>query len=211
VIVEPGTKSAYLDPTLGWLSAAHPLAYVFHNTIDGYKVLFTDGIFAEFAVFEEHELPRIAYAPGRIIWKKPGVSGSVALPLRFATPSEHDVGYLVGEALTALHVGLNRELRGEHLAALRFIQQQAVDRVIELADLGNPTGDPMLQDSFARERRVERRHPLLARELPLFMPGYHRNIPAARALLGWLDRHAEVSPVMSNAILALCAEEKPPS
>ena len=35
---------------------AAPLAWAFRNTVDGFKVLFADGIYGEFAVFEPEEL-----------------------------------------------------------------------------------------------------------------------------------------------------------
>jgi lincosamide nucleotidyltransferase B/F len=69
VIVEDGYKQAYID-SLGWLSDIHPVAYLFRNTVDGYKLLFADGIFCEFAVFELGELQNIPFAPGRIVWKR---------------------------------------------------------------------------------------------------------------------------------------------
>src|SRR5512137_1753520 len=50
-IVEDGHKARYIED-LDWLSAACPIAYHFRNTVDGHKLLFSDGVFAEFAVFE---------------------------------------------------------------------------------------------------------------------------------------------------------------
>ncbi len=41
--------------------------------------------------------------------------------------------WLLGEALTNLYVGLQRELRGERLSAMRFIQGYALDRLVALA------------------------------------------------------------------------------
>src|SRR5947208_13451578 len=55
VIVKPGWKTRYIA-RLDWLSTLCSLAYVFRNTVDGYYVLFEDGLFCEFAVFEAHEL-----------------------------------------------------------------------------------------------------------------------------------------------------------
>src|SRR5512145_3267505 len=49
-IVETGHKRRYIDD-LDWLSSIAPIAYRFLNSPDGYKLLFTDGIFCEFAVF----------------------------------------------------------------------------------------------------------------------------------------------------------------
>ena len=54
-IVAPGYKQQFIDD-LSWLSQLHPIAWCFKNTEDGYKLLFEDGIFCEFAVFEPQEL-----------------------------------------------------------------------------------------------------------------------------------------------------------
>ena len=72
-IVEAGFKGEFLED-LGWLGSICPIAYCFRNTPDGHKLFFEDGVFCEFAVFEEAELVHIPFAPGRIIWKKPGAS-----------------------------------------------------------------------------------------------------------------------------------------
>jgi hypothetical protein len=49
-VVEAGHKRRYLDD-LTWLRVLCPIAYSYANTRDGYKVLFADGVFCEFAVF----------------------------------------------------------------------------------------------------------------------------------------------------------------
>ena len=69
VIVRAGAKPAYLA-NLDWLAAAHPLAWAFRNTVDGYKAVMADGLLCEFAVFEPHELAGIPYAPGRWAWRR---------------------------------------------------------------------------------------------------------------------------------------------
>jgi hypothetical protein len=66
-IVQPGRKADFIND-LSWLSAVQPIAYAFLNTPDGHKVLFEDGIFAEFAVFEPDDLTSIPFAVGRIVW-----------------------------------------------------------------------------------------------------------------------------------------------
>jgi hypothetical protein len=63
-IVETGYKTQYIED-LSWLSRLCPIAYSFRNTVDGYKLLYTDGIFCEFAVFEPAELSHIPFAAGR--------------------------------------------------------------------------------------------------------------------------------------------------
>ena len=203
-IVEPGHKARYID-RLDWLAAAHPLVWHFRNTPDGCKALMADGVFCEFAVFEPQELDAIPFAPGRIVWKRDGVSDSLALPRRpLPPPHWSDVGWLVGEALSCLYVGLQRWHRGERLSAARFVQGYALDRLIELeAQRVPPAGGPA--DPFNRERRLEQRFPELAAELPELVPGYDRTPQAALALLEALTRRTPLPPPMVGRIHALAS------
>jgi hypothetical protein len=115
---------------------------------------------------------------------------------------------LLGEALTNLYVGLGRYHRGERLTAMRFIQVYAVDRILELATQIE-TEQPAHRDPFGTDRRVERRFPNLAAELPHFTQGYDRTVESAAAILGFLERHWEVSPAIRQAILALLHHQMP--
>jgi lincosamide nucleotidyltransferase B/F len=65
VIVEAGFKQEFLEQ-LDWLICLSPVAYVFQNSADGFKLLYKDGVFCEFAIFEISELASIPFAPGRI-------------------------------------------------------------------------------------------------------------------------------------------------
>lgn len=199
-IVEPGSKELFLRDDLDWLARVHPLVYRFRNTRDGFKVLFDDGVFAEFAVFEPAELADIPFARGRIVWKQPHVDDSIAIPVLAGIPREPaGAEWLVGEALTNLYVGLGRFRRGEKLAAARLIQSHAVDRILELAPLVEPE-TPSLRDPFSGERRFEQRFPKVAAELPRFNQGYERSPESALAILEFLERHFEVNPAMAAAI-----------
>ncbi len=200
-IVQPGHKARYIQQ-LDWLAAAHPLAWSVQNTADGHKALMADGVLCEFAVFEPAELDTIPFAPGRVVWKQPGVSDCIAVPRRpMPSAALPDETWIVGEALSCLYVGLQRWHRGEKLSAARFVQGHALDRLIELDALRHtpPPGDP-----FNRERRLEQRQPALAAELPLLVPGYEHTPEAARALLHALrQRGAVIHPVLGDAILRL--------
>lgn len=201
-IVENGYKSHYLD-NLDWLSSLCPIAYHFRNTQDGHKLLFEDGIFCEFAVFEQPELSTIPFARGRIIWKQPQIEETICLPVVTATPAPRsDVPWLVGEALTNLYVGLSRLRRGEKLSAARLIQHYAVDRVLELAALVESERG-VQKDMFANERRFEQRFPKIARDLPHFVQGYERSCESAQAILGYLERNFDINPAMADAIRQL--------
>ena len=165
--------------------------------------LFQDGVFCEFAVFEERELPEIPFAAGRIIWRKQGVPDTLALPQRIhRVPENPSLEWSLGEALTNLYVGASRFHRGEKLSAMRLIQGYAVDRVIELAERIN-TSASSAGDMFAPERRYEQRQPAIAQELPAFMQGYDRSIESAQAILVFLERHFPVNKPFKQALMEL--------
>lgn len=203
VLVEAGRKERFLAD-LDWLERARPIAYRFRNTVDGYKVLFDDGVYGEFAVFEPAELPGIPFAPGRIVWKQPQVDDAVAVPvLAGQGASRSGTEWLLGEALTNLYVGLSRFHRGEKLSAARLIQVYAVDRILDLAERTEPAATAS-RDSFANERRFEQRFPGLANELPAFQQGYERSRESAGAILDFLERRFEVNAAMARAIREMC-------
>ncbi|MEW5829177.1 MAG: hypothetical protein AB1846_09840 [Chloroflexota bacterium] len=202
-IVEPGYKQAYLDD-LDWLASLCPVAYCFANTDDGYKLLFEDGIFCEFAVFEPHELEAIPFAPGRVVWKQPQVSPDIGRPAKGPTNRpKRNPDFLLGEALTNLYVGLGRDKRGEKLSATRFIQGYAVDRLVELAGEVE-AAQPVFRDEFSGERRFEARYPGLAGEAAAWMQGYDRNRESALAILAFLEQHFEVDRAIATAIREFC-------
>ena len=202
VIVKNGSKPQYLED-LSWLMEIAPVAYYFANTPDGYKLLYADGVFCEFAVFDENELKEAIFSPGRVVWKAEGVSDGIGFPQRSSErkpPSSTE--WLIGEALTNLYVGLSRDRRGEKLSAMRFIQGYAVDRILELSEKVERT-TTIARDEFSLERRYEQRFPALAKRLPEFLQGYEKNRASALAVLAYLDENFEINPAMKQAVLAL--------
>jgi hypothetical protein len=201
VIVDDGAKERYLAG-IDWLEALGPIAFEFENTIDGRKVLFEDGIYAEYAVFTLRELEDAAFTAARVVWRRDDAPDGLEHPRRSPSPASQPVEWYVGEALTNLYVGLHRDLRGERLSGLRLIQVHAVDRLIELLDLLGRSSAAR-QDPFAAERAVERR--LDASDLPLLelAPGYGHNREAALAMLGVLERLVPVDERMARAIREL--------
>jgi hypothetical protein len=201
-IVEEGYKKAYID-SLDWMSDVHPIAYQFRNTVDGYKLLFADGIFCEFAVFELDELGGIPFAPGRIVWKRAGLPDTLGQPAATITPaSRRDQGWLLGEAVTNIYVGLQRDKRGEKLSAMRFIQSYAVDRLLELVEFID-TAKEVHRDPFVNERRFEQRYPALAALLCTWAQGYEKNQESALAILEFLEKHFDVNKGLAKEIRML--------
>lgn len=208
-IVQPGAKDAFISD-LAWLERVHPIAFAFQNTNDGDKVLFADGVYAEFAVFTPEELPRIPTHKGHIVWRADGfdVASAGRSYTPPAPPEPHTVEWLYGEIITNLYVGLLRFHRGERLSAMRLIQTHAVDRLIELAPhLQRPTSASA--DPFAPERRFEARYPEVAAMLPHFAQGYDRSVESALAILAFLERHTTVNTAIKERILDLCKPVAP--
>jgi len=161
-------------------------------------------VFCEFAVFEIHELSRIPYAPGRFIWRRNEVDEALAYA-KSPLPARHSSGWLVGEALSNLIVGLQRHARGEKLAAMRLIQVHSLDRVLEFLELLQPGSHDSFaaRDPFNVDRRIEMRSSQLALALPVWAGGYEQAVPAALALLAALEAHNVVPAAVSGHIRML--------
>jgi lincosamide nucleotidyltransferase B/F len=201
VVVKDGYKAEFIT-NLDWLSCARPLIFAFKNTPDGYKVLFDDDIYTEFAVFELCELENAVYTAGRIVWKDATFDGQWCIPKKQPVPWKPESReWLIGEIVTCLYVGLCRLQRGEQLSAWRFVEGHAFTLLLELIEFER--SDPTL-DVFSKERRFEQRHPDWPAQLGRFLQGYDRVAESALEMLAYLDHHDAVDPNVKRVILNLC-------
>lgn len=197
-VVQDGRKAEFIA-SLDWLSRVRPLSFAFQNTPDGYKVLFDDDVYAEFAVFELRELETATYTAGRIVWRDDAFDEQWRLPRKPPQPwRPESPEWLVGEIVTCLYVGLCRYRRGEQLSAWRFVQGHAFTLLLELIEFDRADG---ALDVFSKERRFEQRHPDWPTRLSRFLGGYDRVIESARAMLDYLDEHYTVSPAIKRVVL----------
>lgn len=203
-IVKPGSKARFLD-NLDWLSRIHPVAWRFQNTVDGFKLLYSDHVFCEFAVFEPEQLAQIPFAPGRVIWSEPGFDVGVLTPTdhRFHYTRNQDRDWLLGEALSNLYVGLGRFHRGEKLSGMKFVQQFAVERLLDLIHLDQEAISDAMVDRYMPDRRLEHRYPQSEELLQAWCPGYDETPAAALAQLVWMETHYGVNSSIAAAIRAL--------
>lgn len=211
VVTVPGSQHNYIG-RLDWLEDVCPLAYHFKNSDVGHKVLFEDGIYGEFAVFDEPALAHAQYTGGRMIWQHPSFAGDDIVNGRAVIPSNRgqSVDYVVGEALTNLYVGLGRYARGERLSAMRFIESYPIDGLLSVMHLLEPEV-PYYPDRFGNERRAEARFPQFAARLDGMLQGYERIPESALCLLAYLEEIAVISPRMSAEIRSLaehCIRER---
>ncbi|GGH13623.1 hypothetical protein [Paenibacillus segetis] len=203
VIVTPGYKQRYIEQ-LDWLEDTHPLAYYFMNSRVGYKIMFEDGIYGEFAIFEETELEQAAYSEGRIIWKDPSFGND-----NIVNPSDHfqkikqeSIDFAINEALTNLYVGLGRYARGEKLSGTKFIQSYAVDGLISVMHLLEQEVD-YYPDRFGNERRIEKRYPNFANNLGNMIQGYDKVPESAIHILNYIEDIFPVNARLSSEIRKL--------
>lgn len=171
------------------------LGYQFQNTVDGHKVLYEDGIFAEFAVFDASRMNDIAFVPGTYLFNKEPKNilntSNVQCPIY-----SDSLDFLIQEALTNLYIGLARYHRGEQLAAYRLIQVHTVNRILEIHHIKNKDGI----DPFALERRYEQRHPENTELIQSFCLGYTQTVKSAQNILEYLKSLQVVNPVLEKEI-----------
>lgn len=196
VITEDGYARTLIDDS-SWLVTSSPLAFIFQNTPDGFKLLYQDGIYGECAIFNQSRLNDIPYHHARLYYLKEGSS------LEF-TSSNTRIGpkpsrdYLLNEALTNLYVGLLRYQRGEVYSAYRFISQYALTSTLNLA-LYDEIGD----DPFDISRRIEKHHPSLIPLLKNANQGYENVKASALTLVDYLSSHYPVNEALLSRIKAL--------
>lgn len=202
VIAKDGKKKRFLD-SLDWLTNISELAYSFLNTKDGYKVFFKDGVYCEFAIFEEYELKDIPFSKGKVVWKEDGFNEVICEPKGEKKPwVPHDFHWALNESLTCLYVGLCRYARGEKLSGTRFVQNFAVDILIASSSHMSEAQKGFV-DEFQHERRYENRYPDIAKYLPKMIQGYDRVPESALEILKFIEERYEVNPHLKNEILTL--------
>jgi hypothetical protein len=190
LIVNEGSKENFMND-LKWL-AVQPIIYSFKNSNDGYKIMYQDGVYAEFAVFSEKEIVDAHFLSGIIYYKTNDFDVSLVHPNHSPKKRKIDVNYNVNEALTNIYVGLLRLKRGEISNASTFIQVYAYNLILPLFESLFKKDDPF-EDPYQFERRIELRFKESANLLSNFRQGYHRNIESAQAMLDFFDKYFDVN------------------
>lgn len=204
VVADSAAKRRYLSDT-SWLEGfGGRLSYSFVNDVNGRKALCEDGLFLEYAVFTPAEISAVPFVGARTVWARSDAQPSWNAHPGPPVPALDTDEFHVGEALTNLFVGLHRELRGERLTAMRFIQVFAVDHVVALWRR-TPGHTAASRDPFEPTRRVEAARGTVGLPLSAMVAGYERNAESATAVLGWLDEHFDVDSAIAEAIRALLA------
>jgi hypothetical protein len=198
-----GYKQKYINE-LDWLKIVAPIEYYFKNTVDGYKLMFSDDVFCEFAVFEGSELQGIPFSKGKLIWSADDFDETICEPklLGKMGQKEKDVNWVIGEIITNIYVGLGRYRRGEKLSAYRLIQYHAFEKIIDLLPKIEQ-GKEIIADIFNRDRRIENKYPKTSVKFCEFIQGYDKTPESAKAMLEFLEQNFEINKYIKEKIIRL--------
>lgn len=200
VIVEDEMKRSFIDD-LSWLEDAKHLAYAFKNSNDGYKILFEDGIYGEYAVFGRSEINQVTQAEGRIVWMNPNYELPTLSKSKGNIPQlkKENIEFRMNEALTNLYVGLLRALRGEKLSAYRFIETHAFNNLLGIIHHFEKE-QKIHEDLFNIERRFEIHYPNMKHKLSDMLSGYNHQAKSAQTILDYIVNVYEVNPRLKEEI-----------
>lgn len=205
VITKSGYASRYIEH-LDWLSNVHPLSYQFQNADVGWKIMFEDGIYGEFAVFDEDELKHIPCYGGRIIWHKPDYHPQIpTIDQQLPIKRPDSLDFPLNEAITNIYVGLCRYARGEKMSAKTFIETYAVGQIISTLHLHSQEL-PSDLDPYSNDRRVEARFPDFAIHLSEMLQGYDKLPQSAIHILTYIEAIYPVNLKLSQEIRALALQ-----
>lgn len=200
LIVKDGSKDTFIND-LKWL-AVQPIIYSFKNSNDGYKVMYQDGVYAEFAVFTEKEIVDAHFTKGIIYYKTNDFDVTLVNPNHSPKKRVVDIHFNVNEALTNIYVGLLRLKRGEVSNASTFIQVYAYNLILPLFE-SIFKKDDLFEDPYQFERRIEFRFKESVSLLKDFRQGYLKNVESAQAMLDFLDKHFDVNESFVSQIRQL--------
>jgi hypothetical protein len=189
VVAKPGTQES-LRTDLGWLPRGAEAALSFRETAHGLKVVYADGHLLEFAVFDPDELRLARVNRYRVLLDREQVERRLA-EVAAATDREQasaapDDGWLLGQFLTSLLVGVGRFRRGERLSGRQLVLDHAVRHLLVLVQKHLPPAEGSAPDNLDPRRRFERAYPELGRELDELLA---QGVPdAARGLIELASR-----------------------
>lgn len=198
-VVKKGSKYALLD-NLSWLSTVQHIAFAYPRSKDGYRVLFSDGVFCDFSLHEKKELLDTMPDDKTLLWSESGFNKGLAVPEMRSDIDTEQPNWLLGEMLTNMIIGLRRFAQGEKLSAYECIQQNALSKLISLILLWHPEsqGKMPTQD---QSRFIEQHFPDLKPYLGEFGAGYEHSPDSALAMLDYIERYLPVNHFMKDQIL----------
>jgi hypothetical protein len=172
-VIAPAEATESLRRDLTWLPAHERLVITIRETQHGIKAVYDDGHLVEYAVFSPDEIALARLNRTRVLFDRADVSARIAATVeatKVAVRDEaHTDGWLVGQFLATLLIGVSRHRRGERLAAIEFVHGLALRSLLLLIARHVPADEPGVRDDLNPYRRVERAYPALGAQLDLVM------------------------------------------
>lgn len=181
VVVADGVEEEFReDPS--WLPDADRIVLWLRETEHGMKAVYDDGHLVEAAVFHEDELA-VTRANEYTILLDRGRLAERMEEIRAATRAEAgraDPGFLAGQFVTDLLVGVARHRRGETLSGHEFVKRHGLGHLLQLVAAVVPPDHPEAVDDLNPWRRMEQAFPAIAAALnaAVLLP-----VPAAAAAM----------------------------
>jgi hypothetical protein len=172
-VIAPDHATEALRRDRSWLPAHERLVIAIRETQHGIKALYDDGHLVEYAVFSPAEIALARLNRTRVLFDRADVAARIQATVeatKVAILEEaHSDGWLVGQFLATLLIGVSRHRRGERLAAIEFVHGTALRSLLMLVARHVPPEVPDVLDELNPYRRVERAYPALGAELDAVM------------------------------------------
>ena len=172
-VIAPADATEALRRDRSWLPDHERLVIAIRETQHGIKAVYDDGHLVEYAVFSPDEIALARLNRTRVLLDRADVAARIEATVeatRIAVRDEaHTDGWLVGQFLATLLIGLSRHRRGERLAAIEFVHGLALRFLLVLIARHIPAEVPHVLDDLNPYRRVELAYPALGAELDAVM------------------------------------------
>lgn len=199
LLVDSGFRSRFID-CLSWLTEIQHIAFKYRHVENGYRFLFSDGIYCEFTVEEL----RFGETPESVSLCAKHADVSALRPNSSmhlnSTEDGQDEDWLLGEMLTNLLIGLRRFNRGDRLSAFYCIQHHALSSLLELL--------VQWEVSQTKQKRLakgdicfEQSYPHARNQVASFAMGYDKSPQSASAMLEYAEQHHNLNYFIKDQIL----------
>jgi hypothetical protein len=172
-VIAPADSTEALRGDLTWLPDHERLVIAIRETQHGIKAVYDDGHLVEYAVFAPDEIALARLNRTRVLFDRADVAARIEATVEATTVAirdeAHTDGWLVGQFLATLLIGVSRHRRGERLAAIEFVHGLALRFLLMLIARHLPSEVPAVLDDLNPYRRVERAYPSLGAELDAVM------------------------------------------
>jgi hypothetical protein len=190
VVTVDGAAQALRDD-VSWLPDSHRIALCHRETKHGRGVVYDDGHLVEIAVFEPGELHVCRVNAYRVLHDTGDIAPWIAALASATTAAQAEADPDGTERFAAfvqqVIVGINRNARGEHVAANARLRGHAVELLTSLVrDLVPPAPDAAV-DNLDPHRRFELAHPVIGGRLVAALDGPLDGV--AGALVAVLEDH----------------------